>query len=80
MSQAAPRDFVPHDIDRRLPIRQRQRLKSQKTLNVFNTRSFIGWNAGQLPISRKTGVRPVKLLKMIVWRGGTRSDRASHRT
>jgi hypothetical protein len=25
-------------------------------------------------------VRPVKLLKMIVWRGGTRSDRASHRT
>src|SRR5882724_9458879 len=29
---------------------------------------------------RQTGVRPVKLLKMIVWRGGTRSDRASHRT
>lgn len=25
-------------------------------------------------------VRPGKLLKMIVWRGGTRSDRASHRT
>jgi hypothetical protein len=29
---------------------------------------------------RQAGVRPVKLLKMIVWRGGTRSDRASHRT
>jgi len=25
-----------------------------------------------------TGVQPVKLLKMIVWRGGTRSDPASH--
>jgi len=25
-------------------------------------------------------VRPGKLLKMIAWRGGTRSDRASHRT
>ena len=25
-------------------------------------------------------VRPGKLLKMIVWRGGTRSDRAFHRT
>jgi len=34
----------------------------------------------QILISRITGVRPVKLLKMIVWRGGTRSDRASHRT
>src|SRR6266851_1759437 len=31
-------------------------------------------------LRRVTGVRPVKLLKMIVWRGGTRSDRASHRT
>jgi hypothetical protein len=28
--------------------------------------------------SRVLVVRPVKLLKMIVWRGGTRSDRASH--
>ena len=27
---------------------------------------------------RQLGVRPGKLLKMIVWRGGTRSDRASH--
>ena len=26
---------------------------------------------GQFLSSRKTGVRPVKLLKMIVWRGGT---------
>jgi len=34
----------------------------------------------QLPVSRLIGVRPVKLLKMIVWRGGTQSDRASHRT
>src|SRR6266852_6250220 len=32
------------------------------------------------PFIELTGVRPVKLLKMIVWRGGTRSDRASHRT
>ena len=29
---------------------------------------------------RQPLVRPGKLLKMIVWRGGTRSDRASHRT
>src|SRR6266702_1053751 len=29
---------------------------------------------------RQLLVRPGKLLKMIVWRGGTRSDRASHRT
>src|SRR6266481_4445209 len=33
------------------------------------------WSDGWQPL-----VRPVKLLKMIVWRGGTRSDRASHRT
>src|SRR5580698_353488 len=37
------------------------------------------FNGRQLLISRVIGVRPGKLLKMIVWRGGTRSDRASHR-
>jgi len=35
---------------------------------------------GLLPACRQTLVRPVKLLKMIVWRVGNRSDRASHRT
>jgi len=37
------------------------------------------WNSW-LPHCRQPFVRPGKLLKMIVWRGGTRSDRASHRT
>src|SRR5258708_13926876 len=36
--------------------------------------------ARKLPDGRQPLVRPGKLLKMIVWRGGTRSDHASHRT
>jgi hypothetical protein len=46
--------------------------KRSDHVNQFTCRSRMN--------GRQTGVRPVKLLKMIVWRRGTRSDRASHRT
>src|SRR6267154_6827596 len=36
------------------------------------------WITDHLTYNSVPVVRPVKLLKMIVWRGGTRSDRASH--
>ena len=45
------------------------------TRTVFAKRAVRFWASCRQPF-----VRPGKLLKMIVWRGGTRSDRASHRT
>src|ERR1700720_2654414 len=55
-------------------------LKTEQNYAVTTTQQspFLGtrrlWAYGRQPL-----VRPGKLLKMIVWRGGTRSDHASHR-
>jgi len=56
---------------------EKVRLSVTTMLDRVHSRARATWS---LPDGRQPFVRPGKLLKMIVWRGGTRSDRASHRT
>src|SRR2546430_16556013 len=57
-----------------------ERSSSRDKSRDRSPRGALVITAAKLPDGRQPLVRPGKLLKMIVWRGGSRSDRASHRT